>query len=237
MARRPRSVVGGRLYHVQQRARPDAPLAYDAEDRSAYLDCLFDAALGLGLSVHAWSITGQTADWLVTPQRATALAEAVQQIGRRYVRRLNDRWARKASPFEGRYRAYWLSEPSFALWVMRWMDHRAVREGLVAEPQDWPWSSAGVLEGRRSPPPRAPFVALPTYWALGNTPFEREQAYQALLLSEAQPASGFAQDLHAALSQGRPLLSPQEWAALPERDRVRWLKRPRGRPRRTPDSS
>jgi putative transposase len=229
LARRPRLALGGRLIHVQQRSRPDAPLAFDAQDRTAYLECLFDAALGLGLSIHAWSVTGQEANWLVTPQRATALAEAVQQIGRRYVRMLNDRWARRASPFDGRYRAYWLSEPSHALWVMRWIDHRAVREGLVGQPSDWPWSSAGVLQGHRAVPPRVPFVALPSYWALGNTPFEREQAYAHL---EWQ-GRDFSDALSLGLSQGRPMLTEQEWAALPEADRLVWQRRPRGRPRKS----
>jgi putative transposase len=228
LARRPRLALGGRLIHVQQRARPEAPLAFDAQDRTAYLDCLFDAALGLGLSIHAWSVTGQEANWLVTPQRATALAEAVQQIGRRYVRMLNDRWARRASPFDGRYRAYWLSEPSHALWVMRWIDFRAVREGLVGSASDWLWSSAGVLQGQRPPPARAPFVALPSYWALGNTPFEREQAYTGL---EWQGMT-FAEALSLGLSQGRPMLTDEEWAVLPEPERVVWQRRPRGRPRK-----
>lgn len=233
LARRPRLSLGGRLIHVQQRARPDAPLAFDADDRTAYLDCLFDAALGLGLSVHAWSVTSQEANWLVTPQRATALAEAVQQIGRRYVRRLNDRWARRASPFDGRYRAYWLSEAHYALWVMRWIDHRAVREGLVGQAADWLWSSTGVLQGLRAAPPRVPFVALPSYWALGNTPFERERAYAQLGGPEDAEAPVFLEALGLGLSQGRPMLATEEWAGLSEAERRAWERRPRGRPRKS----
>jgi len=232
LARRPRSVLGGRLYHVQQRARAEAPLAFDAEDRQAYLNCLSDAALGLGLSVHAWCITSQEANWLVTPQRASALGQAVQQIGRRYVRRLNDRWSRSASPFSGRYRAYWISESAFALPVMRWMDARPVREGLVAEAEDWLWSSAGVLQGCRNPPPRMPFVALPSYWALGNTPFEREQAYTQWALQDPVQHSEFLEGVHRGLSQGRPMLTSGDWALLTPEEQSAWTRRPRGRPRR-----
>ncbi|MEY2776222.1 MAG: hypothetical protein RLY30_320 [Pseudomonadota bacterium] len=232
MARRPRSISGGRLYHVQQRARADAPLAFDAEDRQAYLACLFDAALGLGLSVHAWCMTSQEANWLVTPQRPSALGQAVQQIGRRYVRRLNDRWARSASPFSGRYRAYWLSEPAFALAVMRWMDARPLREGLVASPEDWPWSSAGVLQGSRPVPARTPFVALPSYWALGNTPFERERAYAQWAWQDPVEQGEFLESLHRGLSQGRPMLTSQEWASCTPEEQLVWARRPRGRPRR-----
>lgn len=228
--------MGGRLYHVQQRARGDAPLAIDGEDRQAYLSCLSDAALGLGLSVHAWCITGQEADWLVTPQRSSALGQAVQQIGRRYVRRLNDRWARTASPFSGRYRSYFLSEPGFALAVMRWMDHLPVREGLVTRPEDWAWSSAGVLQGSRAVPPRTPFVALPSYWALGNTPFEREQAYAQWAWADGGQQGEFLQALHRGLSQGRPMLSPAEWGVLAREEQLAWVWRPRGRPQRaTPE--
>jgi hypothetical protein len=63
---------------------------------------------------------------------------------------------------------------------------------------------------------------------LGNTPFEREQAYTGL---EWQGMT-FAEALSLGLSQGRPMLTDEEWAVLPEPERVVWQRRPRGRPRK-----
>lgn len=229
MARRPRQIVSGRTYHLAQRGHADEPFCIDAQDREAYLNVFLESAMGNGLWIHAWSVVGREAHWLVTPQRARAMAETIQQVGRRYVPIFNRRWRRSGTPWEGRYRSYWISADVHGLSAMRWLAWQPVRAGLCADPLDWPWSSAGVLAGQRPAPPMAPIQTLAGYWSLGNTPFEREAAF-ARILQEPMDAS-LVQGMEKGLASGCPLLTERDWARLPPGERLSWIGRPRGRPR------
>jgi hypothetical protein len=54
-------VVAGRCYHLAQSGHGDASFCLDAEDREAYEQIFFEAALGLGLFVHGWAVVGREA--------------------------------------------------------------------------------------------------------------------------------------------------------------------------------
>ncbi len=225
MARQARDVRPGRTYHLVHRGHDRAEIFRDDQERHLYLESFLQAAIGLGLRVHAYALLKIEAHWLATPQRADAMADVVQQVGRSYVRRFNSRWARHGTLWEGRYRAYWVNEPTYGLVLQRAIVWTPVREGLVMTPQDWTWSSARVHLGRQSEPRLTP---LPGYWALGNTPFEREAAYPGLL--EQVPTEGTWEHLRKGLSSGRPWATEQAMAQLSLQERERWLRRPRGRP-------
>jgi putative transposase len=229
--RRARAISSGRSYHLMQKGHGGHAFCLDAQDRQAYLELFFQAAQGYGLLVHAWSCTDREAHWLVTPQRVSAVAEVMQQLGRRYVPLFNRRWSRRGTPFDGRYRSYWVEVDAYGLAVSRYIDGQAQRQGLVGSAMDWPWSSAGIWAGHR-PPIGGSVRELTSYWRLGNTPFEREQTYQRLL-QEPLDESVLA-EIHRGLAQGRPMLSAQFWASCPPGFVQQWVLRPRGRPRRSP---
>jgi putative transposase len=188
------------------------------------------AALGRGLWVHAWSVVDREAHWLVTPQRADALSSVMQQVGRRYARSFNQRWRRSGSPWEGRYRSYWLDSQAYGISVAQWMKALPTRQGLCAEAQDWLWSSAGVLRGVRPPPAPSAFRALESYWLLGNTPFAREAAYAEI--AERPLGPDLLEAMLRGLAQGRPVLSAAAWQLMSDEERQGWNRRPRGRPRK-----
>lgn len=229
MPRRARSAQAGRCYHLCQRGHAGTAFCLDGQDRSDYIAVFMQAALGRGLWVHAWSVLDREAHWLVTPQRPDALSSVMQQLGRRYVRGFNRRWRRSGSPWDGRYRSYWIDSQAYGLSVAHWMESLPARQGFCEHSQDWLWSSAGVLRGIRPAPSPGAFRALESYWALGNTPFEREAAYTAL--SERPLGPDLLEAMQRGLSQGRPVLSAAVWQSLEEEERQAWLRRPRGRPR------
>lgn len=229
MPRRARSPQAGRCYHLCQRGHAGAAFCLDGEDRSDYIAVFMQAALGRGLWVHAWSVLDREAHWLVTPQRPDALSSVMQQLGRRYVRGFNRRWQRSGSPWDGRYRSYWIDSQAYGLSVAQWMESLPARQGFCEHPQDWLWSSAGVLRGVRPAPSPGAFRALESYWALGNTPFEREAAYTTLADRPLGP--DLLEAMQRGLSQGRPVLSAAVWQSLEEEERQAWVRRPRGRPR------
>lgn len=225
MARQARDARPGRTYHLVQRGHDHAEIFRDDQDRKAYLESFLQAAIGFGLKVHAYALLKSEAHWLVTPQRADAMADVVQQVGRSYVRRFNSRWARQGTLWEGRYRAYWIDEPNFGLMVQRAIEWMPVVEQLCQRPIEWRWTSFHVHTGSDVEPRLSP---LPSYWALGNTPFEREARYPPII---EQPLTDLAwQSIRKGISSGRPWATEETMASLPADERARWARRPRGRP-------
>ena len=228
MARRPREASAGRVYRLAQLGHNGQPFLKDETDRGHYFHTFSQAALGRGLILHGWCLLESEAHWLVCPQRSDALPAVLQQTGRRYVRHFNGRWSLRGSPWDGRYRSYWLDVQAYGLAMMRWLEWRPVELGLSSQPLDWAWTTASLLLGHRQPVSAVPFRPIEAYWQLGNTPFEREARFSEL--AQERPREAGLPDPLSHLRSSRPMLSEQLWARLPESEQARWQRRPRGRP-------
>jgi len=92
------------------------------------------------------------------------------------VRYFNNKYARKGTLWEGRFKSAVL-QPRHALAALTFMDLHPQRAGIGLPPSDssvdqlHPHYSGAITDKR--------IVTHPAYWALGNTPFAREAAYQA----------------------------------------------------------
>jgi putative transposase len=184
VARLPRLTIAGLPHHVIQRGNDRRAIFVDEADRERYLATLREIAAGAGLAVHAYVLMPNHVHLLVTPQTAGDVGRVVQALGRRYVRWFNDRHARTGALFEGRYRSTVVDADRYVLTCMRYVELNPVRAGLVAQPRDFPWSSHRHHVGRAVDPL---IIDHPVYWALGNTPFERQAAY--LQLFEQSPSA------------------------------------------------
>lgn len=226
MARRPREATAGRVYHLAQLGHNGQPFLRDETDREQYFHAFCQSALGRGLILHGWCLLESEAHWLVCPQRNDALSAVLQQTGRRYVRHFNGRWALRGSPWDGRYRSYWLDAQAYGLQLLSWLEWRPVRLGLCPKVFAWPWTTASLVLGHRQQSSATPFRPMEAYWQLGNTPFEREARFSELLEDPPNETPDPVQHLRSA----RPMLSEQLWARLPDAERALWISRPRGRP-------
>lgn len=203
MARLTRLVVPGHPHVVVQRGHGDRPIWIDDLDRQAYVDALRDAAAAHGLKVHAYALGDDEVTWMATPRDAAALGRAVQAIGQRFVTAFNRRHGVRGTRWEGRFRSAIVEERTLGLSVCTLLEQRVVTRGLAAAATDWPWSSAQHHAGLRR---ESWLVELPSIWALGNTPFEREAAYGAQLAQPVGESLGLA--LANAVSRGWALGSP-----------------------------
>jgi putative transposase len=228
MARLVRLALQDQLHLVVQRGNNRAAIFIDDQDRLAYLEGLRAAAAASGLAVHAYALLVSEVHLLATPASGTALSGAMQNLGRRYVAQFNRRHGRSGTLWEGRFRATVVDSEHFFLDCLRYVEQAPVRAGLVPAAEAWAWSSAAHHLGRQ----RDPLVTDPSaFWALGNTPFERESAYRQRL-QEVLPAMQ-AQRIADAQLKGWALGSPaflQHIAQLTDRPLA---PRPRGRPRKT----
>jgi len=177
MARLARLSIGGYPHIVAQHAGARA-VVVDDDDANQLLGVLRTATADAGVGLHGYALLPRGLWLLATPADAQALGRAMQAIGRRYVRWVNDRRGEKGGLFDGRYRAALLEPEAELIAAQRYVESQPVRAGLVATPEEYRWSSCRHHVGLAADPALSDH---PLYWALGNTPFERQAAYRNLL--------------------------------------------------------
>jgi putative transposase len=186
--------------HVIQRGHNRQTVFLYQDDYSLYLQCLHDAAAAYHSVIHAYVLMTNHVHLLMTPHRTDSLAKVMQSLGRRYVPYINTTYQRTGTLWEGRYRASVVEAEGYLLACYRYIEFNPVRAGMVPEPAAYPWSSYR-WHALGAPDPVVTDHAL--YLALGNTPQERQQAYQALC--QGQISADLFQEIRATLQQGRVL--------------------------------
>lgn len=225
MARLPRLTVPGYPHHVIQRGNNRQMIFRDAADHEFMLGLLTEQAKKLQVEIHAYVLMGNHFHLLATPQTQDGLPLMMQSVGRSYVRYFNRRHQRSGTLWEGRYRSTVLEASAYLLPCMVVLETQPVAEGLAARPQDYAWSSyahnAGVQQDSL-------VRSHAQYWALANTPFAREAAYQRTV--EHGVSAAVTEEVLAAASKGWALGSPDFVAQLQHQTQRRLTRRRPGRP-------
>jgi putative transposase len=226
MARLPRLAVAGQAHLVALYGHSALPVFVDDEDRRQFLAALRESALLQRVAVHAYVLLGHHVHLLLTPTTDDALGALMQGLGRRYGAAFNRRHGRRGALWAGRFRTAVVQAGAPLLDAMLFIDHHPVRSGLVADAHDHPWCSARHHAGLL----RDPLITeCSAWWALGNTPFEREAAYRRLLAEGPAPAA--VARLADAGRRGWPVGDAAFLAGLAQQTSRPVAPRPRGRPR------
>jgi putative transposase len=173
MARLPRLALAGHTHCVIQRAASGRRLFADDSDRAAYLQTLDKAARLASTAVYGWALLDDEVRLLLHPAAAESLSRLMQTLARTHAARINrrDGPAHASRLWLGRYRCTVLEPGPWRLLALRWLDGPEAGAGRSQRA-----AAAGPTAGhgaRATDPPE--------YWTLGNTPFERERAWQRLL--------------------------------------------------------
>jgi putative transposase len=225
MARLPRLTLPGYPHHVIQRGNNRQAIFATAADYRSLLELLEAQAKKYEVAVHAYVLMSNHFHLLATPQTADGLPKMMQAVGRSYVRYFNATQKRTGTLWEGRYKSTLIQSDRYLLACMAYIDLNPVRAGLVAQPQDYPWSSHLHYRGVRSDRLITPHAL---YWELGNTPFAREAAYAEMVQSGINAVQQTA--LTDATLQGWALGEPDFVADLQKRTERRVSKTTAGRP-------
>lgn len=186
MPRQPRYPLVGIPQYVIQRGHNRQAIFFADADYARYLALLKIAGADLGCRVHAYALMPNQAHLLISPLHPNALAKAMQSVGQRYVRYVNDAHRRTGTLWEGRYKACPIDAERYLLACYRYIELGPVRSGVAAHAGAYPWSSYGHHAQDRID---ALISDHDRYLALGPTPAERCAAYGALFsdpLDDAQ---------------------------------------------------
>jgi putative transposase len=225
MARQSRLILPHQPHHIIQRGNDGQVIFRDAEDYERLLGWLKEASSFYRVAVHAYVLMPTHLQLLATPGDETALALMMQKIGRLYVPWFNQKYQRSGGLFQGRFRTSLVEAERYFLACCRYIELCPVRAQLAADPVDYPWSSYPHHAGVRSDPIVSDHSL---YWALGNTPFQREAAYTEMV------QQGLSDDefrhIDQAVQKGWPLATDAFKAELERKTKRRILPAKRGRP-------
>ncbi|RJF99680.1 transposase [Noviherbaspirillum saxi] len=228
MARLPRLVVPHQPHHILQSGIDRQAIFRDDADYAAFLGWLREAAKQFQVAVHAYVLMPNHLHLLVSPSDTTGLARMMQWVGRHYVPYFNAKYQRVGTLWQSRYKATIIDSDQYFLQCSRYIELNPARAGLVASADEYPWSSLAHHVGMRSDPVIHDHRL---FWALGNTPFDREAAYRNFInhgLSETEIAA-----FREATQKGWPLGSEQFKNMLAKQTNRRVTPARRGRPLKT----
>lgn len=129
--------------HVVQRGNNKGPCFFQEEDYRVYLAALMDAAVKYEVAVHAYVLMTNHVHLLMTPVTTEGISRLMQQVGRLYVRHVNERYGRTGTLWEGRHKASLVDADDYLLSCYRYIELNPVRAGMVGSPEQYPWSSYG----------------------------------------------------------------------------------------------
>jgi REP-associated tyrosine transposase len=212
--RRPRIVVPEVPHHVIQRGNRQQPIFFSDADRRRYVEMLTEACARHATRCLAWCLMDNHVHLVLVPSGADSLRATMASAHTRYAQRINLGHGVSGHLFQGRFASYAMDEAHLMV-AVRYVENNPVKAGMVANAEDWPWSSArahvlGDHDG------------LTDVAALGQY-VRNWRAY----LRDGVEAADRDETVEAALRSGRPLGTPRGWSppTAPPRGR--------GRPRRS----
>jgi len=229
MARLPRLIVPFQPHYVIQRGLNGLSLFQDSADYEAFLGWLRSSAKQYKVAVHAYALLPGELHLLVTPADEDGLATMMQLLGRHYVPYYNQKYGRAGTLWHGRYKTSVIDAANYLLLCSRYIELAPVRAGLAGRPDDYAWSSFAHHVGQKSD---GAVTDHALYWALGNTPFQREAAYTEL--SAYGLGSSEIKTIEAAVLKGWPLGSDKFKTDLEHKAKRQVLPAKRGRPFKKP---
>jgi putative transposase len=226
MARLPRLVIPGLAHLVVLRSHGARPVFVDDADRRHYQDALAEALRVQPVALLGYALLDDEVRLLAVPATADALGRLVQAVGRRYGAAFNRRHGRRGTLWDGRFRAGVVEPGAATLQCLCAIDTLPARRAQVDDPVAGCSSAAHRLGVRRDRLLTDP----PEYWALGNTPFEREAAWADWL--RRGPDAAWLERLEHAALHGWAVGSAAFVAQVGEAAGRAAAPRPRGRPPR-----
>lgn len=186
MARPLRLEFPGALYHVMSRGNEKSSIFRDDLDRRRFLAVLAGVIRKECWLLHSYCLLGNHYHLLLETPRGK-LSRGMHALNALYSQGFNRRHERCGHLFEGRFKALLVEKESHLVELHRYIVLNPVRAGLVAQPEDWPWSSyRATCGGARVPP------WLDVKWTLAQFGRTREAAvdsYARFVRSAVETAS------------------------------------------------
>jgi putative transposase len=151
MARPPRVLYKGAIYHVMARANGRRRLFLDEFDRLRFFELLGEAQQRYALRWRAFAVmTSHYHVELQTP--AENLSEAMRYVNGQYASYWNRRRRTRGHVFGERFVSKPIEDDGYAWTALRYITWNPVESGYVKHPDEWVWGSHRAIAGLAEPP-------------------------------------------------------------------------------------
>jgi REP element-mobilizing transposase RayT len=121
------------------------------EDRAAWLDLFGLVCERFNWVCHAYCLMTNHYHLLVETIEGN-LSKGMRQLNGVYTQYVNRTHRRVGHVFQGRFKAIVVEKDAYLLELARYVVLNPVRAGMVAQPEDWPWSSYCAMVGTEAAP-------------------------------------------------------------------------------------
>ncbi|HEX8520722.1 MAG TPA: transposase [Tepidisphaeraceae bacterium] len=143
MPRRARSVAGGIIYHVLNRANARATLFDDEGEYDAFERVLAEALERTPVDLFSWCLMPNHWHLVLRPRRDRDLPEFMRWLTVTHTQRWHAHHHTSGSGHldQGRYKSFPVQEDLHFLIVCRYVERNALRANLVGRAENWRFSS------------------------------------------------------------------------------------------------
>jgi len=225
MPRRARSIKGGLVYHILNRANARMTIFEKEADYAAFERVLEEAYAREPLRILGYCVMPNHWHMVVWPKRGAD--RQVSEFCRWLTVTHTQRWhahhhtSGTGHLYQGRFKSFPVESDDHLYTVLRYVERNSVRANLVDKAEAWRWSSAGRYycgdEKARS--------------LLADWPAPRPRDWRSIVNSTQ--TQGELAALRRSVQRGRPYGSDAWCKRTIARLGLEWTVRPRGRPRKT----
>ncbi|SES30375.1 transposase [Salipaludibacillus aurantiacus] len=140
MGRQPRVWYPGATYHVTSRGNRRSAVFFDSEDRMMYLDLLEETKYEFPFKLHAYCLMTNHIHLLIETEKAH-IKKIMKRLHSLYAIYFNHRHDLCGHLFQGRYGARVVKNTTYFLEVSKYIHLNPYMASIVAEPEDYWWSS------------------------------------------------------------------------------------------------
>jgi len=214
--------VAGGHYHLISRGNNRSTVFRSPHDYDSFVALIGQAQRRVGLSLLAVCLMPNHFHIVAAQHGSNDIARWLHWLLTTFSARLHRRYGSCGRVWQGRFKAFPIEHDGHLLTVMRYVERNALRSGLVARAEDWPWGSLAWRQGLQRHLLAGPPQALPQDWTNWvNAPHSADElATLRECVNRQRPFGGADWVSAAASSLG-----------------LEFARRPRGRPAKLAPSS
>jgi putative transposase len=131
----------GGYYHIYNRAAQQGSLFREPTNYLFVIARMQQYASSLALSVLAYCLMPTHYHFLLRQDGKASAGLLPQRVFNSYTKAYNQRYEQSGTLFEHRFQAKAIKNSNYLLQLCRYIHANPVKDGLVADPADWPYSN------------------------------------------------------------------------------------------------
>ena len=220
MPRIARAVAAGFPHHIIQRGNNRQHVFFEKQDRKHYLLLLEKYSVKHKAPIMAYCLMSNHVHLLTKPESDESLYKMMQGLTLCYTQYINRVYQRTGRLWESRYHSCIVDQEKYLWAVARYIEQNPVRNGMVDQPEDYPYSSAfSHVNGDKDA-------------VLGQDLFNNDQRRDYILLLRSGIPQRDIERLRYVTKTGRPFGNEDFVVEMEKKLKRKLLQQKRGRPKK-----